>query len=98
MRRRLPSLALLAGCGRFGFGDALPDGPHGDASPTFNVAFVTSTSQAAASLGSLAGADALCQARAASAQLSGTYRAWLSDGSTNARDRLGSARGWLRTD
>jgi uncharacterized repeat protein (TIGR02543 family) len=62
-----------------------------------NFAFVTSTTQSS-NLGGLAGADSLCQARAAAAGLPGTYRAFLSSSTVNAIDRFGSARGWVRTD
>jgi len=67
---------------------------------THNIVFVTSTSQTG-NMGGLAGADAICAARASAAGLPGTYVAWLSTsgtGSVNAKDRLGSARGWIRTD
>jgi hypothetical protein len=67
---------------------------------THNIVFVTSTSQTG-NLGGLAGADAICAARAAAAGLPGTYIAWLSTSGTstiNAKDRLGSARGWIRPD
>ena len=62
-----------------------------------NVAFVTSTTHTG-NLGGLTGADAICRTRAAAAGLAGTYRAWLSTSTTNAISRLGSARGWVRTD
>ena len=39
-------------------------------------------------LGGLAGADALCQESADDASLSGTYKAWLSSSTVDARDRL----------
>lgn len=39
-------------------------------------------------LGGLAGADAKCQQLATAAGLGGTYKAWLSDSTTDARDRL----------
>ena len=63
-----------------------------------NIAFVTSTSHAPASLGGLAGADNICQARAVGAGLSGTYRAWLSSSTVSAMSRLGTASGWVRVD
>ncbi len=51
------------------------------------------------SLGGLAGADAVCQARADAVPLGGTYKAWLSDTSTNAADRLVQYPGrYVRTD
>lgn len=51
------------------------------------LVFVTSTTHTG-NLGGLAGADAICQARADAAGLGGTFRAWLSDSTTAARDRL----------
>jgi len=63
-----------------------------------NIMFTTSTTQTAASLGGLAGADALCMRLAAKAMLSGTYKAWLSTKTMNASSRLGTATGWVRTD
>lgn len=63
-----------------------------------NLVFVTSTKHVAGSLGGLAGADAICQARASAAGLPGTYVAWLSTTTVDARDRLGTARGWRRPD
>jgi hypothetical protein len=50
-------------------------------------------------LGGLAGADAKCQSLAAAANLSGTFKAWLSDSTTNASDRLTHNTGsYVRTD
>ncbi len=63
-----------------------------------NLVFVTSNSVPVGSLGGIAGADAMCAARARDAGLPGTYVAWLSDSDTNAVDRLAGARGWLRVD
>jgi hypothetical protein len=65
--------------------------------PDFNRVFVTSTLQSG-NLGGLAGADAICAARAAAAGLPGTYVAWLSTPSENAASRLGNARGFVRID
>ena len=67
------------------------------AAPPHNIVFVTSTSQDG-NLGGLAGADAICNARAAAAALPGTYVAWLSTSTVDAKDRLGTARGWVRPD
>jgi hypothetical protein len=67
------------------------------ATPEFNRVFVTSTLQNG-SLGGLAGADAICAARATAAGLPGTYVAWLSTGSVDAMTRLGSAKGFVRVD
>ena len=49
--------------------------------------FATSTLQTG-NMGGLAGADAKCQARAAAAGLSGTYKAWLSDGTGSPSTRF----------
>ncbi len=49
--------------------------------------FVTSTSYSG-NLGGLSGADSLCQTRANAVSLGGTWKAWLSDETTNASDRL----------
>lgn len=45
-------------------------------------------------LGGTAGADAFCQGAADRAGLVGTYRAWLSTGTTNAIDRLSGEGPW----
>ncbi len=65
--------------------------------PPPNIAFVTSTVHTGA-LGGLAGADAICQARATAGGLAGTYRAWLSTSTVNASTRFGAASGWVRVD
>lgn len=62
-----------------------------------NLVFVTSTASTG-NLGGIAGADALCQGRAAAAGLVGTYRAWLSTSTTSALARIGTASGWIRRD
>ena len=62
-----------------------------------NIVFVTSTRHQG-NLGGLAGADAICQARADSVNMRGTYRAWLSSSTTSAFSRLGTASGWVRPD
>ena len=50
-------------------------------------AFVTS-SDSLGDFGGLAGGDAICQARADSVPLGGSWTAWLSDSSTDAKDRI----------
>ena len=50
--------------------------------------FITSTNWAGGDLGGLDGADAICQDLAEDAGLSGKWRAWLSDDSEDARDRI----------
>jgi hypothetical protein len=64
-----------------------------------NVAFVTSTTSDGA-LGGLEPADATCTQLAAQAGLPpGPYVAWLSvHGGAEAKDRLGTGSGWVRTD
>jgi hypothetical protein len=63
-------------------------------------AFVTSTSYsgdlktAGAGSSGLDGADKLCQAASTAAGLAGTFKAWLSDSTTNAIDRLTDVGGW----
>jgi hypothetical protein len=52
--------------------------------------FVTSTEHDGA-LGGLAGADAVCQARADAAGLGGTWTAWLSNSRKSAKDRITDA-------
>ncbi|MCP3974444.1 MAG: hypothetical protein GY720_08120, partial [bacterium] len=49
--------------------------------------FVTSTQQNG-NLGGLAGGDAVCEARATANTLGGTWRAWLSTSTVDAKDRL----------
>lgn len=63
-----------------------------------NRAFVTSTTHVLGALGGLAGADAICNQRAAAAGLDGTYVAWLSSSTASAASRLANASGWVRTD
>jgi hypothetical protein len=43
-------------------------------------------------------ADEFCMAQAAQAALPGTFVAWLSDATTDARDRIVGSDGWIRTD
>ncbi len=64
--------------------------------PAFNYVFVSQPTFTANS--GVAAADAICQSEAESAQLPGTYKAWLSTSSVSAVSRLGTARGWLRAD
>jgi len=67
---------VLASCGGGG-------GGGGSTIPVAHVAFVTSTTYTA-NLGGIAGADAKCQARANAAGLPGTFKAWISDSTTDA--------------
>jgi len=77
--------------------DACAAGAYGAACTVANYAFVSSTGTSG-DMGGPEGADAICNGLAAAAGLPGTFVAWLSTSSVNARDRLGSARGWIRTD
>jgi hypothetical protein len=58
---------------------------------TWARTFVTSTLQLG-TFGGLAGGDAICQARADAATLGGTWRAWLSTSTVDARDRIVGAQ------
>jgi hypothetical protein len=62
-----------------------------------NVMFVTSSTYSP-NLGGFAGADHICASAAAGVGLPGTFVAWLSTSTVDAPSRLGSARGWVRTD
>ena len=71
-----------------------------------NLVFVTSEPIIPSTLGGdgdpLAAADGACMDLASEAGLPGTYRAWLSTSTVDARDRLAldevAAVGWIRTD
>ncbi len=49
-------------------------------------------------LGGLAGADAKCALSAQAANLGGTWKAWLSDDTTNALDRIANVGPWFLLD
>jgi len=66
-----------------------------------NYVFVTRERFSPNTLGGAVAADALCNAAAAAgdARLHGrTYVAWMSDSTSDARERLGEASGWQRLD
>ena len=64
-----------------------------------NVVFVTSgTYTPYYDFEGLEEADELCDAAAAAGGLPGTYAAWLSTSTVDARDRLDGFRGWIRPD
>jgi hypothetical protein len=67
----------------------------GGAAATYNdlVVFTTKASFDG-NLGGIAGADAKCNTYAKAAGLPGTFRAWLSDSSTDARTRVPEAGPW----
>ena len=75
-----------------GGGDATPSGPTGG-----KRVFATS-SQQAGDFGGIAGGDAICQAAASAAKLGGTFKAWLSDGSTKASARIAAVGPWSLVD
>jgi hypothetical protein len=78
--------------------DAAPDvaiDAPADAAEPPNYMFATSRGSSAATL---ADADAWCGSLAGSAAIPGRYVAWLSDATTNAKDRISGARGWIRPD
>ena len=64
--------------------------PEAEAGPSFKRVFISST-KTQSNFGSLAAADAICQSDAASASLGGTWKAWLSTGTTSAASRLSHA-------
>lgn len=101
--RRVPLVAvLLASCyskpdaPQLTTDDAQVDGIGGDTVP--NVAFVTSGTFTPNALGGLDGADITCTQLAASARLTGRFRAWLSSPTMSAAQRFAGYRGWVRTD
>lgn len=64
-----------------------------------NLVFTTPGDYTGAEIGGLEGADAICNQAAADAGLPGTqWVAWLSTTTTNAVDRMGDARGFVRLD
>ena len=62
--------------------------PTPSLNPVKHKVFVTSNYYKVSDFGSLSGADSICQTRANAAGLTGTYKAWLSTGSTNAKSRI----------
>jgi hypothetical protein len=76
----------------------LPDAaPDLRPTPAANRAFITSKLYPS-NLGGLAGADARCQESAQAAGMEGKFLALLSTSTVPAFSRLGSSRGWVRTD
>lgn len=79
---------------------ALPDAAtvsEIDAAPSLSRVFVTS-GQFSGDLGGVAGADAICQGAADSANLGGMWRAWLSSPSQSAIDHISDASPWYLPD
>ncbi len=88
-------------CMQAGAGPALPA-----FAPTGKKVFLTSQN-GSGNLGAwpgaggktgLAAGDAICQSLAGAASVTGTFKAWLSDGTTNAVDRLTGNGPWIRLD
>ncbi|MGD0022821.1 MAG: hypothetical protein ABSC54_11035, partial [Smithellaceae bacterium] len=86
-------------CFQTGTGGAL-SGPTRPASA--KRVFVTSLTYKGGDLGSVGGGDLICQTLAAAASIpnAANFRAWLSDGFNNAKDRLTTSPGgpWYRLD
>ncbi len=61
-----------------------PDGPGKEAGKSCKRVFISSTSQNGA-MGGVTGADTTCQKLATAAKLSGTYRAWVSNATTDPK-------------
>jgi hypothetical protein len=80
-----------------GDGDGDGDGDVDAAPVAPNIVFVTLSAHDGA-FGGEALADATCQQSASDAGLAGTYVAWLSGPTTDARDKLAGASGWVRVD
>jgi hypothetical protein len=56
--------------------------------PAQSIVFVSSKLYSGGGLGGLSGADSACQTLAQAAGLTGTFKAWLSDSTTDAASRL----------
>ena len=63
-----------------------------------NYVFVTAERHNGNWGGNLADVDTFCNQQASQAGLPGNYVAWISNSSTSAKSRLGTARGWIRLD
>lgn len=70
----------------------------GEGGPGQNLVFVSSKTVIPGQLGSVAAADAHCQAAAAAAGLGGTFWAYLSDGKVPAHERFETCAAWVRRD
>ena len=63
-----------------------------------NRVFVTDSLVRAQNIGGLDGADARCQAGADAANIGGTWKAWLSTSTVNAKDRIDGSGPYVRMD
>ena len=75
---------------------AVAQRPPSSASSGEKLVFITSTTYSGA-LGSLAAADGFCQASASEHGITGNFRAWLSDSTANAYDRIADVGPWTTT-
>jgi len=76
-----------------GTGSDSSAGTGTDASVTGQKTIFVTSAVYSGNLGGLAGADSDCQTLAAAANLTGTYKAWLSDGTATAAARLTHSSG-----
>jgi hypothetical protein len=91
--------ALVLGCGRIGFDHFRDDGGDGSGTegglfPDANRAF-TSSIRTTGALGGVAGGDAICQAAADAAGLTGTFVSLLATSTSPHDARLTGSRGWI---
>lgn len=83
----LTVLVIFQGCGSSSSGGA------GSGSSRKRI-FLTSSGYVGGTLGGLSGADTICNTHATAANLGGTWKAWLSDSSNNAIDRISDVGPW----
>ncbi len=98
-RMRIYCVALavsLCGAAVFVACEKKSDSNSGGGGGGTKIIFVTSL-QYNANLGGLSGADAKCALRGTAGGFSGTWKAWLSDSSTNAIDRIADVGPWVDT-
>jgi len=103
-------LCFLCGCGNNNMAGApdlgadLPPGPDLSTVANAKRVFVThgtwsgNLKGTAGTMTGLDGGDSLCNAAASGASLGGTWRAWLSDGTANAIDRINDVGPWYLVD
>jgi hypothetical protein len=101
----LVALALvLTSCGGADGSRPQPDAGVRDAAPARKRIFATSTRHngdlktAGGGATGLEGADNLCRTAATGGGLGGSWKAWLSDSSTNAIDRIADVGPWYALD
>jgi hypothetical protein len=90
--------------GSGGSGGGGGSGGAGGGSATYKRIFITSAgysgnlAAAGGKTTGLEGADALCNTAATAAALGGTWKAWISDGTTRAIDRITATGPWKKLD